>query len=308
MSLFVHPENQKILWNIINGNPFIIRYFEARPQKEKEAWFRKSIEEFYTRIQDKEIDTQELNHLNKELLTNMIQSVHIQSPQFTAHNSSYIQPPDTSSYQESQNTMHAINTPPIIKDSKQEVFNTQFQTRQQEYDNMIHRKTPEEIDFREVSKDENKDINELLDRERRNREELMKPIQPVNKINIQETNNIKLEAVELEESKEKKNVSWDHGEKYENINELLEIQKSEMYSMRLHIIDLTNKFEEMKTHISRLETHKEENKQTYNISKYANLEESVKNNSTVISTIIDTKNDPDVLVEDVTSDDSDSSK
>ena len=47
MALFVHPENQKILWNIINGNPFIIRYFESQPQQAKEMWFKQSIEDFY---------------------------------------------------------------------------------------------------------------------------------------------------------------------------------------------------------------------------------------------------------------------
>lgn len=310
MSLFVHPENQKILWNIINGNPFIIRYFEAKPPQEKEAWFRKSIEEFYTRIQGKEIDPQELNHLNKELLTNMIQSVHIQSPQFTAHNSSQVYPPTPPSYQEPQNTMHSINTPPVIPDSKEEIFNKQFQMRQQEYDTMLHRNTPNEIDFREVSSDENKDINELLERERREREELMKPITQSNKINIQETNNIKLETMELEEPKEKKNVSWGNDRTKEDIDKLFEIQTSEMYSMRLHIIDLTKQLAEMGKRVSNLETHTKESKQpdnektVHNVSKYANLGEFV--NSEPKLTISKT-NETEVLVEDVNSD-SDSGK
>ena len=71
MSLFVHPENQKIIWNIINGNPYIIRYFESKPHQAKETWFRKSIEDFYTRIQGKEIDPNDLNNLNKEVLTEL---------------------------------------------------------------------------------------------------------------------------------------------------------------------------------------------------------------------------------------------
>ena len=66
MSLFVHPENQKILWNIVSGNPFIIRYFEAKSPQAKEMWFKQSIEDFYTRLQGKQIDPNELNNLNKE--------------------------------------------------------------------------------------------------------------------------------------------------------------------------------------------------------------------------------------------------
>lgn len=298
MSLFVHPENQKILWNIINGNPFIIRYFETKPPIEKENWFKKSIEEFYIRIQGqgKEINPQELNNLNKEFLTNMIQSVHIQNPQFTAHNSSNIQ--------NHESTQNSINTPPVINDSKEEIFNKQFQMRQQEYDNMLKRKMPEEIDFREVSKDENKDINELLERERRERQELMKPIPKTNKLNIQESNNIKLEAVDLEVNKEKKNVSWSNELKQETIEKQFELQKSEMYSMRLHIIDLTKQLEEVVKRISSLEKENKEGKQKmneipmHNVSKYANLEENEKKTETM-----DIKsNDQEVLIEDVNTD------
>jgi len=291
MALFVHPENQKILWNIINGNPFIIRYFESQPQQAKEMWFKQSIEDFYSKIQGKEINPQELNNINKEALTSMIQSVHLQNPQFSAHNSSipYQQ-------QEPQNTIYNINTPPVIKDDKQEIFNKQFQMRQNEYDSMLQRKVPAEIDFREVSNDENKDINELLERERREREELMRSMQQTNKINIQEDNNIKLETVDLEEPKKKKNVSWNSESNISNMNELFEIQKSEMYSMRLHIIDLTQKLEEMGKRILNLEKSNEEDKQvkvvpsTHNISKYANLEENT----------TEKKEKNEVLVEDVT--------
>ena len=208
MALFVHPENQIILWNIINGNPFIIRYFEAKPPQSKETWFKQSIEDFYTRLQGKHIDPNELNNLNKEALTSMIQSVHLQNPQYTAHNSSQYTPQQEhvstpqqySTTNEPMNMMthsNTINTPGIVKDNKEDIFNKQFQMRQQEYDTMLQRKTPNEIDFRETSKDENKDINELLERERREREELMKPVQQTNKLSIDSTNsnNITLEAV-----------------------------------------------------------------------------------------------------------------
>jgi len=196
MALFVHPENQKILWNIISGNPFIIRYFESKPSQAKELWFKQSIEDFYTRIQGKNIDPSELNNLNKEALTSMIQSVHLQNPQYTAHNSSqYTSPHENASTtqqyiptQEPMNMMtHAntINTPEIIKDNKEDIFNKQFKMRQQEYDTMLQRNIPQEIDFRETSNDENKDINELLEREKREREELLKPIESTNKLNIE---------------------------------------------------------------------------------------------------------------------------
>jgi hypothetical protein len=327
MSLFVHPENQKIIWNIINGNPYIIRYFESKPQQEKEEWFRKSIEDFYTRIQGKEIDPNQLNILNKEVLTSMIQSVHLQNPQYTAHNSTPpvnipptqqpiqqptqqpIQQPIQQPTHDPMNMMtyaNTINTPTIVKDSKEDIFNKQFQMRQQEYDTMLQRKTPQEINFRETSNDENKDINELLERERRDREELMKPIQQTNKLNIDSSNsdNIKLETVELQEPKEKKSVSWNTESPKSNLDELVEVQKSEMYSMRLHIIDMTKQLEETNKRLSRVETllqkeetnndsEKNQEKPQHHVSKYANLEENPTNTSI---------KDETVFVEDVDSD------
>ena len=317
MSLFVHPENQKIIWNIINGNPYIIRYFESKPQQAKEEWFRKSIEDFYTRIQGKEIDPNELNILNKEVLTNMIQSVHLQNPQFTAHNSTPQQPvrepvntiPPQQPTHDPMNMMtyaNTINTPTIVKDSKEDIFNKQFQMRQQEYDTMLQRKTPQEIDFRETSNDENKNINELLERERREREELMKPVQQTNKLNIDSdnSNNIKLETVELQEPKEKKSVSWNTESPKSNLNELFEVQKSEMYSMRLHIIEMTKQLEETNKRLLQVETilqkkeinndsEKNQEKPQHHVSKYANLEEN-KTNTPI--------KDETVFVEDVNSD------
>lgn len=327
MALFVHPENQKILWNIISGNPFIIQYFETKPPHAKDTWFKQSIEEFYKRIQGKKIDPQELNALNKEVLTSMIQTIHLNNREFSAHNSSHISiPPSTSTeygsnrssdsnnqrtpqwqtpqYQYPSNgpldIMNTINTPPLINESKEEVFNKQFKMRQQEYDSMVQRKVPSEINFRDPVSDENKDISELLERERREREELMRPVQQPNKINIQRDNNITLDAVELSGPKEKKAVSWVDTNKPNNIDELVEVQKSEMYSMRLHIVELTKQLESTNKRLSQLEMRLHENKPSVSdktqhvTSKYAVLEDK--------STNIGIQNTGDVLVETVESD------
>ena len=267
------------------------------------------------KIQGNEINPQELNNLNKEVLTTMIQSVHIQNPHYSAHNSSQTQPqyppPQQQSYSSTHtdpnNMMNQINTPPIVKDSKEEIYNNQFQMRQNEYDNMLQRKTPAEIDFRETSNDENKDINELLERERKEREELMKPVlRSSNKINIERTNNnIVIETEELQEPKGKKSVSWNNEGNANNVAELLEVHKSEMYSMRLHIIDLTTKLEETNKRILQLESLVENTDKnepsSHNVSKYANLEEKKEEAINPINTM------ESVLVETVESD-SDSSK
>ena len=297
MSLFVHPENQKILWNIVSRNPFIIRYFETKPPQAKEIWFKQSIQDFYTRLHGKQIDPNELNNLNKEALTGMIQSVHLQNPQYTSQTSSQPISRQESNTHGTMNTMSyadTINTPELVKENKGDIFNKQFQTRQHEYDTMLQRKIPQEIDFREKSSDEHKDINELLERERREREELMKPVQQTNKLNIDSTdnNNITLEAIELQGPKEKKSVSWNTETSNEKWVEMFEVQKSEMYSMRLHIIELSKQLEETKTRLINMETQLQENipnkihkKDNHHISKSANLEEPI-NNDTINNEIV----------------------
>jgi hypothetical protein len=46
-----------------------------------------------------------------------------------------------------------VQTPPHIPENKQDAYNNEFQHRQQEYKQMVERKTPEGIDFREKTAD-----------------------------------------------------------------------------------------------------------------------------------------------------------
>ena len=54
---------------------------------------------------------------------------------------------------EQPNKQPNIPTPPMVPDNRSEIFNRQFQERQREYENMLEKKAPEEVNFSEKIED-----------------------------------------------------------------------------------------------------------------------------------------------------------
>jgi hypothetical protein len=73
MSIYVDPENQKLLWNIINTNPYLTNIFAKYHPSQKTNWFKSIIEHFYKQNQDKPINELDLHQMNKDTLAYMIQ-------------------------------------------------------------------------------------------------------------------------------------------------------------------------------------------------------------------------------------------
>ena len=72
MSTFISYNNQTILWNTIQKVPLL----QQKIQKEYQAnWFRQIIEDIYTQNQYRNINVQELNELNKQTISYMINSL-----------------------------------------------------------------------------------------------------------------------------------------------------------------------------------------------------------------------------------------
>jgi hypothetical protein len=72
MSTFISFNNQTILWNTIQKLPLL----QQKVQKEYQAnWFRQIIEDIYTQNQYRNLNVQELNELNKQTISFMINSL-----------------------------------------------------------------------------------------------------------------------------------------------------------------------------------------------------------------------------------------
>ena len=72
MSTFISYNNQTILWNTIQKVPLL----QQKIQKEYQAnWCRQIIEDIYTQNQYRNLNVQELNELNKQTISYMINSL-----------------------------------------------------------------------------------------------------------------------------------------------------------------------------------------------------------------------------------------
>jgi len=152
MSLLVHPENQQLIWTIINSNPFVIQHFQTNSQIKVEDWFKTTMEYFYNLHKDRVIDKNDLNQLNKEILTHMIQSLHATGQQSAPSQvplNTHIQPPP----ENIQPSYNSIQTPPIPENNKAQLYQNQFIEKKQEYQSSFDNKKPNEIDFREKELD-----------------------------------------------------------------------------------------------------------------------------------------------------------
>lgn len=159
MSLYIHPENQTILWNAIMSSP-LFPNFNTYP-KRKEDWFREAIQMFYKNSK-KVINSQELQIMNRDTIAYMVNKMKI--------------------YHRNSNTLHLYNKPPsinmgmidinkqanlgrvgdtgsiatrsIITEQKEEFISRQFNERQKDYQSMLLNEPPKDVDFHTMSMDE----------------------------------------------------------------------------------------------------------------------------------------------------------
>ena len=144
MSLLVHPENQQLIWDITNNNQFVVQFFQTNTHIKKEQWFRAVMEHFYNTYKGRQIDKTELNQLNKEVLTYMIQSLQNMAPR---------KPEPEPKPEPALPAYTNIPTPPIPENNREELYRQQFMQKQQEYKSLLDKSKPAALDFREKDKD-----------------------------------------------------------------------------------------------------------------------------------------------------------
>jgi len=142
MSLFVNPQNQKLLWDIIHKSDLINRVFLNSTNQRKEEWFRNIIQMFYNRQIEKQgnrnITMQELKDINRETLIFMNEKLR-----------EYVKPTPIPIYGSGPGAVPIAGSTVITMPSKQESYNEQFQQRQKEYEQMNEKKAPDVLNFSE---------------------------------------------------------------------------------------------------------------------------------------------------------------
>ncbi len=153
MSLFILPENQKIIWDIINKAPQFAD-FGKNTNESKEDWFRETIQQIYDKHKDKSMNVQELRQLNKDTISMMIHSLKAKTITYTNINDIDTTPifdlpklnePSQNEYMNEDKT----STRNYMLDQKHDLLNSQFASKQQEFDGLMLRKPVNEINFSE---------------------------------------------------------------------------------------------------------------------------------------------------------------
>jgi hypothetical protein len=216
MSLYVHPDNQTLLWKIIDNNDMVTQFFSRSSPQIKDKWFKEIIRMFYEKMGARMMSSQELMQVNRDTISYVISTIKEEMDRRAQSMN-----PNFPTQKE------GISTPPVVKENKQELLNQQFDMRQQNYQQMFDRKAPDNIDFREKLEDEPiANMEDIIKSHMKQREEelykfappppLPLPVplsvpSPSLVIDDSSKNNIQLHPIELQDQepiKQKKAVSW----------------------------------------------------------------------------------------------------
>jgi hypothetical protein len=143
MALYIHPENQKLLWENMLKIPIFSHIFNTS-SNEHELWFKQIIQLFYQKhphIKSKN----ELASINKQTILYMIKQLQqMENNTNTAH----IQNPQKYIMQNDENTMMRK-----IKKENTDNIQMQFDLRQKEYMSLLDPQKPSEMNFKESGHD-----------------------------------------------------------------------------------------------------------------------------------------------------------
>lgn len=189
---FIKQENQTVLWNTIQN--FELFHQVLKPEQ-KPAWFKEIIGIFYTKYRDILLPPSELEILNRQIIQYMVSSLksirELQLQESDVSKYTIRQDvggivPDTSvkkvSFQENDtiDTISELRRPKNIQ-SQQDI--DKFSIRQQEYEQMMKKNTPPNVNFKEeINNDVIKNMDELLEKQRKQRElDLLSITSPISK-------------------------------------------------------------------------------------------------------------------------------
>jgi len=271
MALYIHPENQELLWNIINKNTMIQQYFANYPPNIKETWFKQIISSFYEQNRNILVSADQLYEINKNTIHYMIQDVkrnidYQKQQQFpNGSPSPMVHPQTPSAPLPQQNTplQNDFLRSYSITENKEDKFTNQFNEYEKNYHSMFEKKAPTSIDFRENIQEAPINFNdELIQKHIRERDEELKRYAPPpivgppphsqnqsNKIHIikEESNQepIKFHIEEIESSttssspkfKNDSTVKWLDNENSNKIDEL----KKEFQNFKSLVLDMFTK-------------------------------------------------------------------
>jgi hypothetical protein len=225
MALFIQPENQNILWEMVNKIPLCNTVFStgsgSGSQNEKQIWFKKIIEDFYKRLPPN-ISRNDLYQINREVLAAMMKSL-------------------GELYSVKQNTMDRGIFSRLDNNNTIETNKTEYEIRQSQYKSMFEIQKPTQIDFSEkLDDDVITNMEELIEKQKKLREldyQQLLPIQKDQNIKVNILEDVPKESIQPQTIKPLKQVHFDLPQEQIKKDELSEInQKMENMEKKINQI------------------------------------------------------------------------
>uniref|UniRef100_A0A6C0I4K6 Uncharacterized protein n=1 Tax=viral metagenome TaxID=1070528 RepID=A0A6C0I4K6_9ZZZZ len=252
MNLYVHQENQQMLWDVMNKVHLIQSFFQSYPPDQKEKWFKSVIQMFYEKYSGKNITYVELQQINQETISyilNTIQEKLQPARPIVAPTPSFaFQPPAPPSL--------AV---PTRDNDKEALLNKQFELRQKDYSSALDRPTPEAPSFLEKEEDTAiSNMDELIEIQRRLREQDYQKYAPPPPIKIVEEGAERITMSRVPDEQmvyenttptTKKNVTWEPEVRGSHVGDELNSLKAMISDLSSVISVLTRDVSYIKQHI-----------------------------------------------------------
>ena len=282
MSQYIDPNNQTLLWQMIQKHPFTEKVFPPGSEQNKTNWFKNNISKIYDSIQNTSLNKSQLLELNKETLRRMIEEMK------QANQPVVNQPLQIQQNTYSLDSDRSYSRESILQD-KTTVFQRDLEYKQKEYEQLFQKPTPPPLDFEKTNDQVIHNMDELIARQLRERENDLQQIsQNLPKpSSMNETKNIDITdrfpkqtpltitpisdeniSIDILEIPQKKQVSWDMSDALESkIDELTRKYTKLLDFLEKKIPDFQKEFSQFDSENSK---EKDEIIEKYKTEEYKN--------------------------------------
>jgi len=172
MALYIHHDNQTLLWTILHRN----QAFANLDQQYKTKLFKTNIERVYQEIGRKQLTPADLGEYNKRTLRNIVlpQETRIlpQESRVDPRLQMQPQPPPPPPSPVLAHEYGAISAASFTQESRNNVkSNEQFAKYQEEYNTMFVKKEPKPLEFAEKEDTKIHNMHELVEKHKKEREQ-----------------------------------------------------------------------------------------------------------------------------------------
>ena len=167
MTLFITNKNQELLWKIINKNEYIYNLDENF----KINWFRQVVEYYYDKYSKQKLKNTDIKSINQEFIIHIKKDVIFMKE----YNEKEKIEREKEKKKEIMNKDNFFDKISDKLEPKSSSFNDDYTQRQEEYNELLKKPLPKEVNFSEKREEETiKDMDDLLLKQQEIRENLDK--------------------------------------------------------------------------------------------------------------------------------------